>query len=265
VLRAVIDSGVAPVVRLSTVFRQAEASHIVLGAHTILRGEVPASSPPGVRGAGELFVVKAREPEVIVQRLKEMMKRLPVSYGLDPKRAVMVLSPMRRGPLGTERLNELLQDELNPPDSPHAKPLQPRAGDRVMQLRNDYEKEAFNGDLGEVRAVIGGMTYVVMDNRELRYKHDEMGDLALAYASTVHKVQGSEFEAVIIVLHASHHVLLTRALLYTAVTRGKKLVVLLGDERAMQRAARNALSYNCQSKLAERLRESDEARIGRPA
>jgi exodeoxyribonuclease V alpha subunit len=127
-------------------------------------------------------------------------------------------------------------------------------GDKVMQIRNDYEKEAFNGDLGEVRTIAGGISYVTMDGRELRYKHDELDDLALAYASTIHKVQGSEFPAVLVVLHGSHHVLLSRALLYTAVTRAKRLVVLLGDERAMLRAAQNAHSYDCQSLLAQRMR-----------
>jgi exodeoxyribonuclease V alpha subunit len=123
-----------------------------------------------------------------------------------------------------------------------------------MQLVNDYEKETFNGDLGEVRSVAGGITYVSMEGREIRYKHDELSDLALAYASTVHKVQGSEFQAIVVVLHASHHVLLSRALLYTAVTRGKRLVVILGDERALTRAVQNAHSYRSQSKLTERLR-----------
>ena len=254
VLRAIIDSGVVQVVRLQTVFRQAQESHIVRGAHAILHGQMPESTPAGTRGTGDLFVVRAPEPDVALQKLKDMLRRLPVAYGLDPKRDVMVLSPMKKGPLGTERLNEVLQADLNPPDSPHQQPLVPRAGDRVMQLRNDYEKEAFNGDLGEVRAVAGGVSYVLLDGRELRYKREEMDDLALAYASTVHKVQGSEFAAVIVVLHGSHHVLLSRALLYTAVTRAKKLVVLLGDERAMAKAARNALSYDCQSKLAERMR-----------
>jgi len=129
-----------------------------------------------------------------------------------------------------------------------------------MQLVNDYEKETFNGDLGEVRTVAGGITFVSMEGREVRYKHDELSDLALAYASTVHKVQGSEFQAIILVLHASHHVLLSRALVYTAVTRGKRLVVILGDERALLRAARNAHSYACQSRLSARLRQpADDA------
>jgi len=257
VLRSTIASGVARVVRLHTVFRQAQESRIVAGAHAILRGEVPIPTPAGTRGVGDLFVVKTREPELALERLREMLARLPRVYGLDPKRDVMVLSPMRRGPLGTERLNEYLQAQLNPSDRPLA-PREgqalPRPGDRVMQLRNDYEKEAFNGDLGEVQNVEGGVTYAMFDGREVRYRRDELGDLALAYASTVHKVQGSEFPAVIVVLHASHHVLLTRALLYTAITRAKRLVVIVGDERALARAVHNATSYDAQSKLELRLR-----------
>ena len=114
VLRAVIESGVVPLERLSTVFRQAQESHIVRGAHAILHGEPPPSSPAGQQGAGELFVVKAREPEIVLSKLQEMLKRLPSAYGFDLKRDVMVLSPMRRGPLGTERLNEFMQREFNP-------------------------------------------------------------------------------------------------------------------------------------------------------
>ena len=254
VLRALIASDIAPVVRLHTVFRQAQESRIVAGAHAILRGELPVPTPSGTRGVGDLFVVKTAEPEVALERLREMLARMPSAYGLDPKRDVMVLSPMRRGPLGTERLNDYLQQALNPSERPSSVPLTPRPGDRVMQLRNDYEKETFNGDLGEVQNVEGGITYVMMDGREVRYRRDELTDLTLAYASTIHKVQGSEFPAVVVVLHASHHVLLSRALLYTAVTRAKRLVILLGDERALSRAVHNARSDDCQSKLELRLR-----------
>jgi exodeoxyribonuclease V alpha subunit len=257
VLRSLIASETAPVVRLATVFRQAEESRIIAGAHAILRGQMPEPTPSGSRGSGDLFVVKARDPEVALERLREMLARVPTAYGFDVKRDVMVLSPMRKGPLGTERLNAYLQSQLNRDE--RAPAGVPRAGDRVMQLRNDYEKEAFNGDLGEVQTIEGGITYVMMDGRQLRYRRDELDALALAYASTVHKVQGSEFAAVIIVLHSSHHVLLSRALLYTAVTRAKRLVVLLGDERALRRAVQNAHSYAAQSRLEQRLREPAES------
>jgi len=256
VLRATIASGVARVVRLSTVFRQAQESRIVGAAHSILAGQVPEPTPAGTRGVGDLFIVKTRDPEVALTRLRDMLLRLPTVYGIDPKRDVMVLSPMRRGPLGTEKLNAYLQSELNPSDRPPSKEAEPRPGDRVMQLRNDYEKEAFNGDLGEVRNVEGGITYVVLDGREVKYRRDELDDLALAYASTVHKVQGSEFAAVIVVLHGSNHMLLSRALLYTAITRGKRLVVILGDDRALARAVQNAQSYDALSKLDQRLRDA---------
>lgn len=122
-----------------------------------------------------------------------------------------------------------------------------------MQLRNDYDKEVYNGDLGEVRRIEGGITYVLFDGREVQYKADELDAVSLAYACTVHKVQGSEFPAAIIVLHNAHFVLLNRALFYTALTRAKKLVVLVGDPRAMARAAHNALSYETNSKLVSRL------------
>ena len=127
-----------------------------------------------------------------------------------------------------------------------------------MQLRNDYEKEVFNGDLGTVAKIQGGITYVRIDGREIQYKIDELDALTLAYASTVHKVQGSEFPAVVIVMHGAHHMLLNRALLYTAVTRAKQLVVLIGDPNAMRRAARNDTRHETHCKLAERL----QAKLG---
>jgi exodeoxyribonuclease V alpha subunit len=163
---------------------------------------------------------------------------------------------MRRGPLGTHRLNEILQEAFNPSPLPNAVPAAFRRGDKVMQLRNDYEKEVYNGDLGEVHRIEAGVTYVRFDGREVQYKGDELDAISLAYACTVHKVQGSEFPAAVIVLHNAHFMLLNRALLYTALTRAKQLVVLVGDPRAMARAARNALSYETNSRLLERLRAS---------
>ncbi|MFW6051304.1 MAG: ATP-dependent RecD-like DNA helicase [Myxococcota bacterium] len=254
VLRDVIDSGLAHVVRLTEVFRQAQRSAIVRGAHAILQGRVPEPTPSGEKGDGDLFLVRARDPVAITERLRSALRRLPDAYGLDPARDAMVLTPMRRGPLGTQQLNAVLQAELNPAKGEADPGLRP--GDKVMQLRNDYDKEVFNGDLGEVRRVEAGITYVMMDGREVQYASEDLDALTLAYASTVHKVQGSEFPAVLVVLHGSHHVLLSRALLYTAVTRARRLVLLLGDERAMARAARNAASLRSNSKLLDRLRDA---------
>ncbi len=252
VLRELIRSEIAPTIRLEVVFRQAQRSAIVRGAHAILHGQVPEPTPRGERGDGDLFIVRTRDPDRIAERLLAALERMKRVYGLDPKRDVMVLSPMRRGSTGTERLNALLQNELNPARG--ATPAVFRVGDKVMQLRNDYDRDVFNGDLGEVRRFEGGITYVDVDSREVQYKVDQLDDLTLAYASTVHKVQGSEFPAIVVVLHAGHHVLLSRALVYTAITRAKKLVMIIGDDRALRRAVGNAEAYASRSKLAERLR-----------
>jgi exodeoxyribonuclease V alpha subunit len=258
VLRDVIDGGASHVVRLEEVFRQAQQSAIVRGAHAILGGRLPTPTPAGDKGDGDLFIVRAREPEAALERLQAVLHRMSEAYGIDARRDTMVLTPMRRGPLGTGQINAALQRMLNP-DASTGEPGTPRPGDKVMQLRNDYDKEVFNGDLGEVRRVEGGITYVSIDGREVQYSMDDLDQITLAYASTVHKVQGSEFPAVVVVLHGSHHMLLTRALLYTAVTRAKRLCVLIGDDRAMARAARNAVTLRTHARLAERIRQSSKA------
>ena len=255
VLRELIASGVAPVVRLDRVFRQAQASAIVRGAHEILAGQSPTATPHGEKGSGDLFVIRAQDPAVIQQRLLEVLRRIPAAYGLDARRDVQVLTPMRKGPLGTESLNELMQSELNPGKGVATKKGQVlRAGDKVMQLRNDYEREVWNGDVGWVTKVQDGVTYAEIDGRAVSWPHDERDSIALAYASTVLQAQGSEIAAVVIVLHASHHVLLSRPLLYTALTRAKKLAVIVGDPRAIARAARTAEVARTYCKLGARLR-----------
>lgn len=253
-LRDLIASRVCKTVRLHEVFRQAQQSAIVRGAHAVLEGTMPEPTPSGTKGDGDLFIIAATEPDVIVDRLVQSLKRMSVAYGFDPLADVQVMSPMRRGPLGTIKLNETLQEAFNPAPSADAVPTSFRRGDKVMQLRNDYDKEVYNGDLGEVIRIEGGVTYVRFDGRDAQYAADELDALSLAYACTVHKVQGSEFPAAVIVMQNAHFMLLNRALLYTALTRAKKLVVLVGDPRAMARAARNAHSYETNSKLLDRLR-----------
>ena len=256
VLRELLRSERAPVVRLDRVFRQAQKSAIVRGAHAILEGRVPTATARGEKGSGDLFVVRAREPDAVLDRLRSTLRRIPDAYALDARRDVQVLVPMRRGPLGTQNLNEVLQTELNPARGSATGLFRP--GDKVMQLRNDYEREVFNGDIGWTQRVEDGITYVDFDGGLRSYNADELDALSLAYASTIHKAQGSEFPAVVIVMHGAHHVLLSRALLYTAVTRAKRLVVLVGDERAIARAARVSNTNESYSRLAERLREGLE-------
>jgi exodeoxyribonuclease V alpha subunit len=251
-LRELLDSEVCPVIRLAQVFRQAQRSAIVRAAHAIQQGRLPTPTPAGERGGGDLFFIRSNDPEIICQRLLDTLERIRVAYGLDPKRDVQVLSPMRKGALGTERLNQLMQHALNPgpEDQP---PGRLRRGDKVMQLRNDYEREVFNGDLGEVLEATPNAVAVDMAGRRVIYDRDAQDALTLAYASTIHKVQGSEFPAVAIVLHATHYVLLSRALIYTAITRAKHLVVIIGEERALTRAIGNTAERHTSSRLKARL------------
>lgn len=259
-LRDLIESKVCTTVRLVEIFRQAQQSAIIRGAHAVLQGRPPESTPTGTQSDGDLFTVTSNDPEIIIERLVQTLHRMKVAYGLDPQRDVQVMTPMRRGPLGTHKLNEVLQATLNPPRKDEAPPGGLfRPGDKVMQLFNNYDKEVFNGDLGEVRRLQGGMTFVEFDGREVQYSADDLDALTLAYACTIHKVQGSEFPAAVLILHTSHYVLLSRALLYTGLTRAKRLAVLLGDPRAIAMAARNAVSYETNSRLRERLVESSNA------
>jgi exodeoxyribonuclease V alpha subunit len=260
VLRDVIASGRVPVARLTEVFRQAEGSGIVENAYRILGGEMPIGSK---EPRGDFFVVAADEPErardMVVRLCKE---RIPSAFGLDPLREVQVLSPMHRGVAGTEGLNRALQDALNPAGAavelggPAARSL--RVGDKVMQVRNDYERDVFNGDVGVIAAARRDddeepVVEVDFDGRRVRYEAEALGELELAYAVSVHKSQGSEYPAVVILMLTQHFLLLQRNLLYTAVTRGKKLVVLVGAERAIRRAVGEAEAAERHTGLRARL------------
>ncbi len=270
VLRDVIASGAVPVVRLTEIFRQAAQSLIVLNAHRIHEGEMPdfGAAPPGAGASTasaadtrDFFFIEEDDPARAAIVIRDLVSvRLPRRYGLDPLE-IQVLSPMHRGDLGAGNINLLLQEALSA-NAPAGASLTRgartfRAGDKVMQIRNDYDKEVWNGDIGRVveADAASQLLRVRFDDRDIEYGLDEIDELTLAYAATVHKSQGSEYAAVVIPVHTQHYMMLQRNLLYTAVTRGKRLVVLVGSRKALGMAVRNAeISLRC-SGLAQRLRD----------
>jgi exodeoxyribonuclease V alpha subunit len=258
VLGDLIASGVVPVIRLDEIFRQARSSAIVVGAHEVNAGRVPAFSADE---AGDFFFVERGEPERAVETILDLVvDRIPRKFGLDPRRDVQVLVPMQRGTLGVGNLNRRLQELLTPAGpSVERGNVAFRAGDRVMQVRNDYDRDVFNGDLGTVvRADPSARTVAVrFDAGETEYDATDLDDLALAWASTIHKSQGGEFPGVVVALHTQHYVLLQRTLLYTAITRARRVAVIVGTRQALGMAVRNAAAADRRcTQLAERLRAS---------
>ena len=259
VLRELIDSGQVAVVRLTEVFRQAANSRIITTAHAVREGRFPE-----VTVAGELsdfYFVERDEPETILRTLLEVVKeRIPRRFGLDAIGEVQVLSPMNRGSLGVQELNLRLQSELNPerPGEPGVEKFgwHFRLRDKVIQTENDYEKEVYNGDIGQIVRIDPEEREVRVryDGREVDYDFGELDEISLAYAITIHKAQGSEFPAVVMALASQHYLLLQRNLLYTGLTRGRKLVVVVGQRRALAMAVRNHETQRRHSALLPRLR-----------
>jgi exodeoxyribonuclease V alpha subunit len=256
VLADVIASGAVPVVRLTEVFRQAGRSWIVRAAHAVRRGELPESAPPG---EGDFYFVECDEPAAVVDRVVAMVRdRIPKRFGLDPFRDVQVLTPMNRTELGAHALNARLQAVLNPPaGGPEVERFgwKFRKGDKVLQTRNNYQKEVFNGDVGRIAAIDETEREVVVDFdcRAVTYDFGELDELSLAFAMTVHKSQGSEYPAVVMPLHTQHFPMLRRNLLYTGLTRGRRLVVLVGRRRALELAASRQDEGRRCTRLRERL------------
>jgi exodeoxyribonuclease V alpha subunit len=262
VLRDVLASGVIPSVRLRQIFRQAARSLIVTNAHRINDGEPPLAAPPG--SSADFFVVERRDPDKARETVIELVtSRIPGRFGLDPVRDVQVLTPMNRGPAGAVALNEALQAALNPTGPTLVRGNRTyRVGDKVMQLRNDYDKNVFNGDVGFVSSIDpeeSSMT-VRFDGEghraDVPYDASDLDDLVLAYACTIHKSQGSEYPAVVVPLLTTHFVMLSKNLLYTAVTRGKRLVVLVSDPRALELALSRRRRDERRTRLASRLAEN---------
>lgn len=258
VLAELIRSEVIPVCRLTSVFRQAEASAIVRNAHRINQGMLPESTNVAPT---DFYLIPAKDAEDVVRKtLKVVTERVPQAFGFDPTTEVQVIAPMHRGPVGCQRLNEALQSSLNARVSQEIRRGGRvfRPGDRVMQLRNDYDREVFNGDIGYVVGLTtdesdGEALLVDMDGRQITYGVDDLDALTLAYAITAHKSQGSEYPVVVIALATAHYVLLERNLLYTALTRARRLAIIIAMEPALGRAARNFTARRRFTRLAARL------------
>jgi exodeoxyribonuclease V alpha subunit len=261
-LRNIIESGIVPVVWLTEVFRQASNSKIILNAHRINEGLMPEVTESG----SDFFFVERQEPDRIAETVLEFVKkRIPDKFKLDPIRDIQVLSPMNRGSLGIRELNARLQVELNPrkAEEPFVEKFgwQYRIRDKVIQTENDYDKEVFNGDIGQITKIdpVDRELSVKFDQREVNYDFGELDELSLAYAITIHKSQGSEFPAVVIPLATQHYLLLQRNLVYTGVTRGKQLVMLVGQSKALSLAVKNNRTEQRFSGLLARLKMDADA------
>jgi exodeoxyribonuclease V alpha subunit len=264
VLRDLIDSGVVPKVVLRRVFRQERESLIVVNAHRILQGQPLIWRPDGERC--DFVFLPREEEEKILDTVKELVREsIPRTLRLEPEEVVQtiqVLTPMHRGLLGTINLNREMQALLNPAGQALERGgFALRVGDKVMQLRNDYDKGVFNGDLGRIAAVDreDGSLKIDFFDKTVQYESDELDAIGLAYATSVHKSQGSEYPAVVMPLHTSHYLLLHRSILYTAVTRGKNLVVLVGSKKALAMAIRNLRVEKRNTGLREKLAELNKA------
>ncbi len=257
VLADLIASEVLPVIRLDFIFRQARRSRIVDNAHRVNQGTVPRIDNAE---DGDFFFAQQGDPQQAADLVIDFAaRRIPRRYGFDPLKDIQVLAPMHRGELGVANLNQRLQNEL----TPNGRELvvgsrRFRVGDKVMQVRNNYDLDIFNGDLGRISDIdFQDRTVTVdFDGRAVDVSSDDLEDVIPAYACTIHKSQGSEYPAVVIVLHHQHHIMLQRNLLYTAITRGRKLVVIVGSQRALARAVFNAKVRTRHTLLGERLRES---------
>lgn len=261
VLRDLINSGVVPVSRLKDIYRQAAESDIVTAAHDINEGKTP---PLSNEKGSDFFFIERNGPDAIRETLVHLIReRIPEGFKLDPRDDIQVLTPMNKQSLGTAELNRLLQENQNPPGT-FKQEIERfenlfRQGDKVIQTRNNYEKEIFNGDIGHISEITNEPVaiYVTFEgNRRVHFEPGELDELQLAYAITIHKSQGSEFPAIIVPLASQHYVMLQRNLLYTAVTRGKSLVIIVGERKALEMALSNTKSSMRYSGLDAKLKSA---------
>ncbi|MEO6594111.1 MAG: ATP-dependent RecD-like DNA helicase [Planctomycetota bacterium] len=255
VLADILASGRVATTSLTQIFRQQHGSDIVRVAHGILHGEVPESSGD----SGDFYFVEAKSSAHARLLIRELVtQRIPRRFGLDPLEDVQILCPMYRGEAGADTLNRDLQDVLNPGQIEVERAGKHyRIGDKVMQIRNDYDREVWNGDVGRITYIDtgGAKAFVRFPDREHEYRFEELGVLVPAHAITVHRSQGSEYPAVVLPLTTDHFLMLRRSLLYTAITRGKRLVVIVGSRKALEMAVRNDDDGQRHSALRERLKD----------
>ena len=256
VLQDIIGSGAVPVVRLTEIFRQAQESLIIVNAHKINHGQMPTLRPSTGK-LDDFYFIEQPEPEEALKVILELVsQRIPKRFDFDPVDDIQVLAPMHRGTVGAGNLNQELQKALNSrTDGLVRGGRNFLVGDKVMQIKNDYDREVFNGDIGRIARIDteNQEMVVTVDGRDVTYDFTDLDELVLAYAVSVHKSQGSEFPVVVIPVLTQHYILLQRNLLYTGVTRGKKLVVLVGTKRALAIALKNDKTRRRYTMLRQRL------------
>lgn len=267
VLSDMIESGAVPVVRLTEVFRQAAQSRIITNAHRINSGNMPDLTPDA---ASDFHFIEADEPEAVIAKLVDVVaRRLPKRYGVNPIRDIQILCPLNRGGLGARALNIELQAALNPPRAERVERFgwTYGPGDKVMQIINDYEKEVYNGDIGTVVSLDAEerLLTIEYDGRPVVYGFGELDAVVLAYATTIHKAQGSEYPVVIVVLTTKHYAMLARRPVYTGITRGKRLVVVIGQKKALWIAVKGKADATRWSKLGEWLSSEIKGNLPRSA
>ena len=247
-LNDIISSGCVPIVELNEIFRQARTSRIIVSAHQINSGIVPPAEPPDNQLNSDFYFIQQEDPEKVLDIILTLVReRIPHNdrfqkFIRNPIDDIQVLPPMHKGVVGPGNLNARLQEALNPGDEGVVRGERTyRVGDKVMQVRNNYDKEVFNGDIGRIAGIYPDVQEIiaVFDGREVVYDYADLDEIMLAYAVSVHKSQGSEYPAVVLPVLTQHYILLQRNLIYTAVTRGRNLVVMVGTVKALAIAVRN--------------------------
>jgi exodeoxyribonuclease V alpha subunit len=257
VLKDIISSGAIPVIELNEIFRQARESSIIVNAHLINQGQFPRLSPRQDK-LDDFYFMHEEDPEKTLDKITYIVTdRIPSRFSYDPVTDVQVISPMNKGVVGVSNLNTQLQASLNPNGQELLRGGKTfRTGDKVMQIKNNYDKEVFNGDIGRIRALDLEMQEIKVrfDDRTVVYEYADLDELVLAYAVSIHKSQGSDFPAVVIPLLTQHYIMLQRNLIYTGITRGKSLVVIIGTKKALAIAINNAKTQQRYTRLDERLK-----------